>query len=201
MPKTICVAVDIEKCGALYIHPVVSVGFYVADSENGQELSRHRFNIKVSWPDGRTFGDFEARCWIDFWSKQPVEIIEGCKENALPPEQAWKQIGKFIDSLEKSYPNDNIKFLSDNPSFDIANIDYNLEKYTGRSPMRYSSTGKYRSVVAADDMFDMIPKTQKSIAMEEINSVVSHDHNPVNDAHHIFLQYFHAKKQFNNMSE
>jgi len=194
MSRTVCIAVDIEKCGALYRDSVLSVGFYVADLDNGEELQRRRFNVEVNWPDEKTCGDFEERYWTEFWSKQPIEIVNGCKENALPPEQAWKEIAIFVDSLENTYSDCKIKFASDNASFDIANIDYNLEKYVGRYPMRYSSTGKYRTVVAANDMFDMIPEARRKAYWGEIDRVVKQHHNPVNDAHHIFLQYFYAKK-------
>jgi len=192
----ICVAVDIEKTGAFLTNPVVSVGFYIANLSD-VELQKRKFNIEVKWPVEDNYGDFEPRCWKEFWSKQPSEIINRCKRNPepLPAFQAWREIGMFIDSLETLYPPEKytIQFISDNPSFDIASIDYNLEKYTGRMPMRYSRTGKYRSVIAADDMFEMLPSNVKSECYKTMRETVNHDHDPINDAHHIFLQYYYAK--------
>jgi hypothetical protein len=195
MSRTVCVATDIEKCGSLYKHPVVSVGFYVADLETGQELQRRKFNIEVVWPNGEDYGDFEERCWTEFWVPfVPPHFVKELKENCLTADKAWRDIAEFIDSLEETYSRDRIVFVSDNASFDIANVDYNLEKYVGRRPMRYSTRGKYRSIVAADDMFDMIPQPARKMYHTGIDQIAKHDHDPINDAHYIFLQYFYAMK-------
>jgi hypothetical protein len=114
----------------------------------------------------------------------------------LAPEDAWFFIEKWINSLEIKYPSSENKicFLTDNASFDVASIDYCLEKYCNRSPMRYSSDGKYRSVYSADDMLSVLSKSDQSIVYELIKKDVEHDHNPVNDAHHIYLQYYYTLK-------
>ena len=192
--KRICVAVDIEKAGCMFKYPIVSIGFVVGHRDTIYE--KKRFNIKVNWNSEKDGGDFEDRCIRDFWSAQPSNIIEGCEENALEPTEAWILIEKWINELETKYPSNENKicFLTDNASFDIASIDYELEKYCGRSPMRYSSDGKYRGVYAADDMLSMLNKNDIDKAYEIIDKVVIHDHNPVNDAYHIYLEYYYALK-------
>ena len=85
-------------------------------------------------------------------------------------------------------------FINDNPSFDIANIDYCLERYVNRHPMRYTSTGQYRTISTVDDAFYMLPKQAIGQMKQDINKVVKHDHNPVNDAHFMCQQYCHFKK-------
>lgn len=199
--ETILVAHDIEKTGSnLISNPIISVGFYIGDLY-GNHISSHKFNIKVNWPDivdnvVKDYGDFEPRCWNEFWSKLDIDIIESCLDNPapLPAKDAWIAIAKFIDELEIRFPEDRykIKFLSDNASFDTASIDYALEKYANRSPMRYSSTGEYRSVISADDMFEMLSPRKIKYANKYIDSRVKHDHDPVNDAHHMYLQYVKA---------
>jgi len=201
---SILVAVDIEKCGSnLIAHKVVSIGFVVAH-EDGTLIEKKKINFQIEWftreynsNDGTSvlvYGDFEKRCCDEFWSKQPQEIVDACKRNPDPlhPYLGWQEVRLFVDGLEERFPDRKVKFLTDNASFDIAAIDYGLEKYCGRYPMRYSTDNKYRSVIGADDMFDMIPEPHKSAYNAEIKAIVQHDHDPCNDAHHILLQYVYA---------
>jgi hypothetical protein len=207
--KTILVAVDIEKAGSLLgKHPVMSIGFSVGDTD-GNLIEQKKFNIAVNWfkkdVEGKVvdYGDFESRCVDEFWSKLSQDIVDRCLHNPEPQpvEDAWVAIGQWIDSLEETYPSDlyKIKFVSDNASFDIANIDYCLEKYTGRIPMRYTTTGKYRSIIAADDMLDMLPSAELTEAYNRINAKVIHDHDCVNDSYNIMLQYVEALRYKNSL--
>ena len=195
MREHIYVAVDIEKAGTKLIqYPVVSVGFVVANAHS--VLAKKRFNLKVNWSSETEGGDFEERCLNEFWNKLPQDVINGCMIDVYSQSDGWNEIAKWIDNLEVLYPDDkyNIKFLTDNASFDIATIDYNLEKYVKRNPMRYSSTNKYRSVISADDMLDMAPDEYVKLVHDYINNLpdACHNHNPINDAYNIFLQYFNA---------
>lgn len=202
--KVILVAHDIEKTGSYLIqNNIISVGFFVGDLE-GNKLLTKKFNIRTRWPTRCTltneiinYGEFEKRCWDEFWSKQPKSVFDSCI--SPPPEytiEVARGIKTFLDDLEEKYPEDSykIKFLTDNASFDTASLDYLLEKHTERAPMRYSKSGKYRSVISADDMFDMLPSEIKKKAEEEMDKIVKHDHDPINDAHHIYLQYVAAMK-------
>jgi hypothetical protein len=151
--KTIFVACDIEKAGdSLEKYPVVSLGFFVGDDKGNQLCTFHQ-NFQVEWysmlkSEGKTYitnyGDFEPRCVNEYWTSGKVseDVIKICKENAQPQNQAWINVGNFLENLETTYPSSKIKFLSDNPSYDIATIDYHLFKHTGREGLRYSTTGK-----------------------------------------------------------
>jgi len=206
--ETILVGVDIEKAGALYSHPVLSVGFAIGNKE-GNLLQKKKFNIDAKWfsmsdINGQIedYGDFEPRCVDEFWAKQEANIIQACFEpKPRPPKEAWQDIACWINQLEIVYPESEykIKFVSDNASFDIANIDYNLEKYAGRLPMRYSLDNKYRGIIAADDMLDMIPPDELKAVKERIDNAVVHDHDCVNDAHNIMLQGAEALRYKNNL--
>lgn len=188
---TVFVAHDIEKAGALLSHPIVSVGFYIGDAYGGK-LETFQMNIKVKWPEAKDYGDFEPRCWDNFWSKLSEEVKENITKDALEPEEAWFKIKEWLVGLESKYSN--IKFLTDNASFDSASIDYCLEKYCKSMPMRYSTKGAYRSIISADDKFEMLPSKLQQSAYEEIKKQVNHDHNPVNDAHYIYLLYHYSQK-------
>lgn len=209
MSDTVFVAIDIEKTGSYLIqNPIISVGFFIGDIE-GKTISSHKFNIAVRWPiyinddsEIESYGDFERRCWVEFWSKLDKKILNKCLQNPTPekPEIVWQNISRFLNELEEKYPDKKIKFLTDNASFDIASIDYALEKYCGRAPMRYSSTGKYRSVISADDMFDMLPNLIQDKYKKEIDEIVIHDHDPVHDAQFIYLQYVYAMRYYKLMN-
>lgn len=200
--QIICVAVDIEKTGSTFNHPCCSVGFYVSDLD-GKKLQTLKVNLWVDWPvitnDKLDYRDFEPRCWDEFWSKQPADILEKAQQECIPQAIGWKKICNFIDTLEVLYPSDTHKivFATDNASFDIANIDYNLLRYCSRMPMRYTKTENYRSIVAADDMFDMLPAEIRNKERKLIDEQVTHDHDCINDAKYICLQYIAVRRYLN----
>lgn len=197
-PKNvILIGVDIEKAGDSMIrYPVVSLGITVTDI-NGKVLEQFKINFTVKWFDKNGFGDFEPRCVNEYWTRKVTpKVLESCRTDSVVPAFGWSKLNDYLLALEQRYPENTHKivFLSDNASYDIANIDYNLDKYLQRNAMRYSFTGKYRSVKAADDMLDMASKKYVKEAYERIKSVVLHDHDPVNDAHFICLQYVEAMR-------
>lgn len=219
--KEVVVAVDIEKTGdRLMADRIISVGLQIGYPENpeptgeddptplkGWLIESKRFNFQVEWFDveKKTYGDFEPRCVDEFWSRQSETIIADCKENALPPKEGWASFRGYIDSLEEKYPYQQYKlrFLSDNPSFDIAGIDCELERYDHpilrRTKGAFPWPHNYRSVVAADDCLFILPKNSQDYIMKDIKEVVQHDHNPLNDAYCIYLYYVYACKSLKAM--
>lgn len=187
------VAFDIEKTGCLnYTHPIVSIGYVVGDSK-GNLFEKKKINLLVKWPQCdlkgiNCYGDFEPRCWDEFWSKRPSELLKALQQNALSQEEGLKQFAEFLNSLELKY--ESIVFLSDNASFDIAALDVNLERYAKRNPLRYSTTGKYRSLLPPDDLFETLSvEQQNELSKKYITPFVVHDHDPSNDAEFIYRQY------------
>jgi hypothetical protein len=201
--KEIFAASDIEKTGRLMKNKITSVGIVVGD-EDGNILHKKKFNLEVDWfsEDFKELGDFEERCVNQFWKKVHPDVIKELKTNSVSQEEGWRLISEFFKSLEEEYPPESydIVFLSDNLAYDIAHINYNLEKYLNQPEIRYSSKDVYRSQYPADDLFyTMEPKALKE-AEARIKKIVSSDHNPVNDAHVIYLQfleYNNYKKQKN----
>lgn len=204
--EKILFAVDIEKAGAENIkHPIVAIG-YVIGTENAL-LERGIIKLQVKWPtitDGKVadYGDFEPRCWDEFWGnskKMPPELIEEFKKDALTQTDGIKKFAALVDSLEEKYGDEKkykVRFLSDNPSYDIAALDVAMEQVCDRNPMRYDSTGKYRSLSDPWDMLDILPAEYKKQMLanidKQLGSIVLHDHNPTNDAEVIYRQYLAA---------
>jgi hypothetical protein len=138
-----------------------------------------------------SYGDFEPRCWHEFWAPRP-ELQDFIKQNVVSPQEAMLQFAKMLADLEIEFPENRfkIKVLSDNPSFDVGRLDMYLDKYVQRMPVRYSGLHRYRSVDAPDDMLSVFPKeVVKTLIQTKIDPVVQHDHNPANDAEHIYRQY------------
>ena len=66
--------------------------------------------------------------------------------------------------------------------------DYYLDVVVGRKAMRFSTTGKYRSIMPPDDMLKMIPNNKRRLYMEIVNENSVHDHDALNDAKNIYWQ-------------
>jgi hypothetical protein len=160
-------------------------------------LQKKRINVQVKWPDGQSLGDFEERCWREFWSKQPDTLRQILQAEAVQLKNAMDTLVSWLNELEILYPSSSdykIKFLSDNPSFDIGNLDFYLKIHCGRRALRYSNNGTYRSVENPDDMLSMFPKKDVEKELDKIRSVIVHDHDPSNDAEFIYRQYLAARK-------
>jgi len=199
--KKVLVTVKIEKTGgSMKNNPACSVAFYVGD-EFGKELLKRKFNIIVQWPtydciSKIKYGSFEPRCWKEFWSNDGItikpELYLPCVTNpeAKSGHQVWVSISKFIDELEKIFPDDTheIIFVSDNASYDIATIDYQLDVQAGRKAMRYSTSGKYRSTIPPDDMLMMLSPVDRAFTMETVDKNSTYDHDAMEKAKYVYWQ-------------
>lgn len=189
--KNVYVSHDIEKAGSQYKHPVVSLGLCIGDGF-GNILHKERINFKVRW-----FEDFEQRAVDQFWSKLSDAVMKNFFVPApLSELEGWTRVRDYLDTLEKDYPESeyNIVFLTDDPSFDTATIDYNLEKHFQRLPMRYSSTGQYRSLRVVDELFDTLPMKTR----EKFKPSVIADHSPDNDAEFLYRQFIFYQSYSDN---
>ncbi len=197
-PTIIYVAIDIEATGSRMLSdPIVSIGVCVG-TEGGCISERRRFNMEVAWPGPDTgWGDFEPRCWSEYWVKLPRHIRAVVRSEALPHADAMQQFRTFLDGLEDRYPEPahEIRFITDNPSFDHAKVDAALERYQNRLPMRYSTVGKYRQVICIDSIRDAFVELFGRAMVDErikgyIGPNVTHDHDPMHDAevhYHTYL--------------
>jgi hypothetical protein len=183
--ETVYVAFDIEAGGSGYQHPVIAVG--VCHGTVG-DYKRKRWCIRFN------ANTFEKRCVDEFWSKNQ-NILGIIEREAMDEDVAWKEIADFIDSLELLYPASTyrIKFVSDNPAYDIARIDYMLYVKRGRLPLRYTTEGKYRSISDPSEQVKGLPPAQRAVMDELVTSAknrasVSHTHLPDDDAEVMFLE-------------
>lgn len=180
--KQIYMALDIEKGGNTYDHPLLAVGICIGDLEKGTLKKR-------TWCCRQKPGqEFELRCIYEFWYKYPL-ILKRIDEESLPLDDQMHAFAQFLYDIDKEYPEDQytITLLSDNPSFDIEHLDYYLCTITKTLPVRYSRNNKYRSV---DDPSERLSALDMwTVESEVLKNVVNHDHYPENDAEKIFFQH------------
>ncbi len=189
---------DIEKAGAAYRHPITSLAFCVGNAK-GEIMERRKWNIRVNWPDGYSYGDFEPRCWEEFWSSKVPALKQACTENpdAAEPHVVYQEVVDFIDKMEKR-ANGNIVFVSDNPGYDQANIEYQVQAVLGIDWTMRCRPGNYYSMRNPFEMMYLLPKVRRTRIIAEVKKHVKHDHDCINDATFIYLAYVEVMKDHNS---
>lgn len=191
-------ALDIETSGSSYKdNGILSIGASLQDQEF---IEKESFQVNILLPEGRTY---EKNCKEKFWDKFP-EAQKFVKNNAIEPKEAMQSFSKFLFNIENRYPNTVI--VSDNPSFDIAWVDYYLDIYADRKPLRYSENEVYNMVwdsasiqkawlcfKTPDSSFYSPPRDHREKLKLQTQYV--HDHNPLNDARIIANFYIQTIKQ------
>ena len=185
---------DIEKAGdGPFRHPVVSIGAVVGDAE-GNVLRKLRINLKVDWPvklaDEWQYGDFEKRCFHEFWEKLDPALVETLKRDAHPQEQGWALFAEWFNKLELELDGE-LWVCSDNPSYDISNINVNLDRYCARPGMHYKcqSKGKYEYRGDIRDPTEMAKAFTDTMSKEikaKAASKCAQTHLPDDDAENIY---------------
>lgn len=187
--KTLYIAIDVEKKGASFAHPVIQLGVaYGYNIHYKIKTENFCFDYKNS--------PFEKRCYDEFWVNH-LDILKRIEENAKEPGAEWERFNKWLLDMEKE--NGTIKFVSDNPGYDIEAVDYHLHTEIGRLPMRYSSTGKYRSISDPSEQIKGLRKNTRNGINEQANKLVTHDHWAPNDASHHLIKYFLIRKVIDEM--
>jgi hypothetical protein len=187
-------AVDIEGSGSSFgQNGIVAIGWCVGDL-HGRVLEKKRVSLKLH---RRTF---EPRCLTEYWSK-PAQAAQLAvfQSEALEPAAAMKIFIDAVDSFESRY---DLVILTDNPSYDIAWLNYYLDHYLGRSPLNYMKDQTtyrgvrdvfqfafYRKMKQAEAggqgkwFFDM---EKYKAGLDKLKEANLHDHWPENDAEYIF---------------
>lgn len=186
-------ALDIEKAGAKFEHKVLAVSFVVG-YKSRFEIAK-KITVCFPVPEEK---DFEKRCLEEFWSPDEMQSIlnrirkEACKTE----EEAVNKIDAFLNEIEEQWPDNEIEFISDNPSFDVGTVDYLLWIHKNRLPMRYTSKGRYRWVSDPSERLYALGKS-KEVKDKISKTVVKHDHWPENDATFIYASMLEADKIMN----
>lgn len=174
---TLYFAVDIEKIGYHHDSAINAFGTCLGTSD-GEVIETNLW-----CPAVEPWQKFDVRCKETFWNNN-LELLELFKLHEKDARILYKEFEKYFDKIEERFPKAKIQIVSDNPSFDLGTLDYHLNYYTGRYPLRYTSDGKYRSVQDPDERAKAL--CIKDTLQTKIDQLVKHDHNPKNDALYIY---------------
>lgn len=187
-------AIDIETSGSSLIqNGLVSIGCSLQD-QHSNEL--RAFQVNLTLPENHIY---EERCLQEFWLKNP-RAHEFVQKDALSPDTAIKMFSEFLENAEKDYPD--LIIVSDNPSFDIAWLNFYLSQYTDKLPLNYSQKGDYRPIwdlismrkslisVKSGDFISNCGLTEKPA----LKSRWKYDHTSLNDAR-VIADFFNQTVQ------
>lgn len=187
----IIVAIDIEKAGPLISDKIVSIGYVIKKEETmvyescppfiertSVPLNEKMANVRVEWPTESGLGDFEAKTWNEFWTKQPN--LEQYKVDA---KELKDVLGMLVNDLNTYRKGGELMILSDNPSFDIACIDHFLHVELGMPPLRYLYGGYGDVINPMDMMFAHKKMWESESACRKMT------HNPMENAEVIMNVY------------
>lgn len=188
-PKTTFLAVDVEKKGARFAHPVIQVGVAYGTSLDDIKTATFCFDY-ADVP-------FEKRCWDEFWTNHE-DIYEKICAAAQPPKEEWKRFAQFLNDLEPAC-HDKIEIVSDNPAYDVEAIDYHLNAI--RIGIRYSSKDKYRSVHDSTEMVKGLPGHYKKKIQEKTDRLAQHTHWAEDDARAILIHFLLTRAVIDRLRE
>lgn len=177
------VAFDIEKAGCRFEHHLLAVGACVATLADGVIAKR---TWAILPQEGR---DWEPRCIYEFWYQHP-RVLERIAKEGKPLKEQMHSLLEWIRAIEAKYPDDqyNIVYLSDNPNYDLGQLDYYFCSETGEAPLRSRGPKMYRWVEDPSERLDAL--CLSSLKREVLRDIApEHDHWPENDAQMIFWQH------------
>lgn len=184
-------AIDIETGGQLIgSAPLVAIGWCLGGMD-GKVVLKGRVSLAIE-----TGHQFEKRCLEEYWYASPVQQaqLETFRSEAVPIKDGLVHFLGQVGKAEAMYKQ--LYLVSDNPAFDFAFLNYYLAHYLHWLPLSYQvGNGKYRGGLGDEwyvvrkvtrNRFAVLPSTVSQVA-KRVSEVVTHDHWPENDAHHIFL--------------
>ncbi len=177
------IAIDIEKAGKRLDDAILAIGICIGD-DKGTVYEKKLWCLKM--PEGK---DFEKRCYSEFWTKN-MDVLNLIKSQEQDIAEVMKEFAEFIDGLEERFHR--YTFVSDNPAFDIGHLDYYLQTYADRSPLRYTKQGQYRKISDPSEQINML--INKENIYNKIDKMITHDHNPMNDAEYIYRMQIETNK-------
>ncbi|MDE2097670.1 MAG: hypothetical protein KGL39_10515 [Patescibacteria group bacterium] len=175
--ETLYVAVDVEKKGAKFEHPIIQIG--VAYGTSLQNVKTRSFCFDYANVP------FEQRCYDEFWSKF-LDTYKRIQAEAKEPKGQWKAFADFLQELEDQYPS--IEIWSDNPAYDVEAIDFHLNDELKRAGIRYSSKMQYRYVTDYPQVLIGLPKHLRDAIKQKAMKLAAHTHWAEDDAKNIFVR-------------
>lgn len=184
---TPALAFDIERAGCYFKNTTLAIGLALYIPLPSEKAGIYNLRLVPNFTDI----DFETACVTEFWDKYP-DVLKTITDS---PRVTWQEISCIIDELDKEFPN--LMIVSDNPSFDIAHINADLQREVGVRGLSYRLNSTYRNIIDADAFLSAYdihnPKmwvwTKKILEAHKVSVSANHDHLPENDAVYILETY------------
>lgn len=182
------VAVDIETKGVSLDHETIQIGW--AWGTKLDDIQCSHVCIKSTKP-------FEQRCLDEFWNANDENkaTLKRIEKEAVDAYSAWVLFAQTLDSFKRM--SDDVRILSDNPSFDIARIDYDLFTRVGEDGkrlcefgMRRACNDEYYKIGDPSAMIKGLPKATRTEITSRLTKEFPHTHWAPNDAAHILAMHF-----------
>lgn len=202
-PK-VYVALDLEKAGDSYLHPITEIGFVMGTSQNGI-VEKKRWSLlcnddtcaKISEPLTAAWAaDFNMgldRCKTEFWNA-PIAgngaLWNAIQKEARPAKDVYPEVAAYIDSLYKRF---HLRWVSDNPCYDLGHLDFWLLTGGFRLfPCRIGPPDVYHKVRNPEDELRGLPTGVYAKAMAHVDRMVQEKglvaHRADDDAAKIFFK-------------
>jgi len=170
------IAVDIEKDGDHLNDPILCFGTCLG-TPSGQIVEKKIWYMPIA--DEKPRGEY--------WNRpENLPLYHAFRKAGagMTIEMAVVKFVAYFNNLEERYPMINLKLVTDNPAYDIGSLDYLVHTVVGRLPLRYSSNGKYRSVIDVSQRMRALHLND--LLNTKVSKVAVHDHRPDNDAEYIY---------------
>ncbi len=187
-------ALDVELSGCqLDKDNILAIGWYVINAATGDTVDQGCVSLEPI-PGRRPF---EERCLKEFWSLNDT-LLKEFQRTAMPPMAGIGYFFSILNQLDKEY---DVRIVSDNPSSDIAWIDYYGSKFLDRKPMCYRlNTSEWRPVYCTDSYARAAAKVPYKCAYTDNKAVMvslgidaknvpEATHHPTDDARSIAVMH------------
>ena len=184
----VILAIDLELSGCqLDKDNIVAIGWCALHATTGEVANQGCISL-LTIPGRRAF---EPRCLEQFWRKNTALLLQFTAA-AVAPELGIARFFEVLDELDRDYE---VRIVSDNPSCDIAWLDFYASRFLDRKPICYKNNDDrgWRPVYDTDSFARAAAKipyrtadTYNSDVMATLNikpeMIPPHTHNPMQDA-------------------
>lgn len=197
------ISVDIEKYGDTFVDKIGMIGTCLGDG-NGKVIERRAFCAPVPPPS-----EFQPRCWNSFWVHFP-DILKRIQEESVASPSVVSRFDAYLADVEQRFgpwlpreahtppPARRLVLISDNPAYDLTQIDVARSREYGATwSVRYSP-GEHHVYLSVEDpstAYDALPREQQAIVDAYLKQhAPPHTHWAVDDAERMYHQYIAIQK-------
>lgn len=215
LPKLGLICFDVESTGEFIGDggdEVFAIGIVSCNIENPTQVEKTLLCLDlqrphdVSWDKIWAIRSYDQRCFDEFWSKN-LHILDALQDKTniklcSSQKKFAKKINKALQHHEELY--EKTLLVSDTTNYDTVCVGHLLSLKRWFRALNYTRAGQHRSGVHLKSyisglagIYDpsdgqTIKEFKEKFIEPLIVTKIDHDHNPVNDAHHILLTYMAA---------